>query len=177
MNLPNALSLFRLFLVPVYLKIFFSGIPNAGLYATAVFLLAGLTDIADGYIARKYNLITVLGRILDPLADKMMVTAALCSLSVVGRLPWGITIIYIIKEVLLLTGSAVLYKRLKDMPPSNKWGKAATLLLYVAIIGTILFPLGGMVKKVLFAGCYVAVFGALYTYVSRGARLLKENKE
>ena len=177
MNLPNALSLFRLLLVPVYLKVFFSEVPNAGLYATAIFVLAGVTDIVDGYIARKYNLITLLGRILDPLADKMMVTAALCSLSIAGKLPWAITALYIAKEALMLIGSAVLYKRLKDMPASNKWGKSATVLLYIAIIGTILLPLPGVVKKVLFGLCYIAVFGALYVYVTQGVRLLKENKK
>ena len=177
MNLPNALSLFRLLLVPVYLKVFFSGVPNAGLYAAAIFVLAGVTDIVDGYIARKYNLITLLGRILDPLADKMMVTTALCSLSIAGKLPWAITALYIAKEALMLIGSAVLYKRLKDMPASNKWGKSATVLLYIAIIGTILLPLPEVVKKVLFGLCYIAVFGALYVYVTQGVRLLKENKK
>ena len=140
MNLPNAPSLFRLLLVPVYLKVFFSGVPNAGLYAAAIFVLAGVTDIVDGYIARKYNLITLLGRILDPLADKMMVTAALCSLSIAGKLPWAITALYIAKEALMLIGSAVLYKRLKDMPASNKWGKSATVLLYIAILPPLPVP-------------------------------------
>ena len=98
MNLPNALSLFRLLLVPVYLKVFFSEVPNAGLYATAIFVLAGVTDIVDGYIARKYNLITLLGRILDPLADKMLTTAALLWFVENGQMPAWVLLIVLVRE-------------------------------------------------------------------------------
>ena len=104
MNLPNALSLFRVILVPVYLCVFFSGMPYAHLIAAAVFLLAGLTDILDGRIARKYNQITLLGRILDPLADKLMVTSALVSLSMAGMIPVFVSVVYICKEILLSLG-------------------------------------------------------------------------
>ena len=64
MNVPNLLSLIRLLLIPVFVTVFFSESPNAGYVAAAIFLIAFMTDVADGYIARKYNLVTKLGRIL-----------------------------------------------------------------------------------------------------------------
>ncbi len=176
MNLPNALSLFRVILVPVYLCVFFSGMPHAHLIAAAVFLLAGLTDILDGRIARKYNQITLLGRILDPLADKLMVTSALVSLSMAGMIPAFVSVVYICKEILLSLGGVVVYRFLRDMPPSNFWGKASTTLFYVAIIGTIVFSLPAELEAVLFGAALLSLLAALSSYGIRSVKLLKENK-
>ena len=134
MNIPNMLSLLRLLLVPVYLVVFFSEQPHAHLIAAIIFVAAGITDIVDGYIARKYNQITKLGRILDPLADKLMVWAALISLSVVRIIPLVITILYFIKEMLLGIGGVLVYRRIRDIPPSHPLGKASTLLFFFAIM-------------------------------------------
>lgn len=177
MNLPNALSLFRLFLVPVFLCVFFSGIPYAYTIAVGIFVLAGLTDILDGRLARKYNQITMLGRILDPLADKMMVMSALVSMSMVGMIPFSLSILYIAKEALQIIGSAILYRFIKDMPPSNFWGKAATLLFYVAIVATMLFKVPANITYLLFAGAFAAVFAALSSYIAGGVKLLKESSK
>ena len=72
MNLPNILSLIRLCAVPLVPLAYFSDLPGANWIAAAIYLAAAMTDVLDGYIARKFNLITRLGRVLDPLADKMM---------------------------------------------------------------------------------------------------------
>ena len=72
MNIPNLLSIFRLALIPVFAVVIFSPIPNSALWACLIFLLSGATDVLDGYIARKYNMITNVGKVLDPLADKLM---------------------------------------------------------------------------------------------------------
>ncbi|MBE6994475.1 MAG: CDP-diacylglycerol--glycerol-3-phosphate 3-phosphatidyltransferase [Ruminococcaceae bacterium] len=176
MNLPNALSLFRLFLVPVFLCVFFSTLPHAYLLAAGVFLLAGLTDILDGRLARKYNQVTMLGRILDPLADKMMSLSVLTGMAMRHLIPAAVTIIYIAREVFQMAGGALLFRYLKDMPPSNKWGKAATALLYVAILATILLDLPQIVKYFLFGCALGAMLIALLSYIVMGVRLLKENK-
>ncbi|MCX7615084.1 MAG: CDP-diacylglycerol--glycerol-3-phosphate 3-phosphatidyltransferase [Clostridiales bacterium] len=139
MNLPNALSLLRILLVPIFVVIFFSNSPDAYFIAVFIFLFAGLTDILDGMIARKYNMITRLGRILDPLADKFMIFSALLCLSIKNMLPWWITIFYLIKEILQIVFGAVFYSRLKDVPSSNKIGKTATIIFYIAIVILILF--------------------------------------
>ena len=176
MNLPNALSLFRLFLVPVYLVVFFSTLPHAHLLAATIFIVAGLTDILDGYIARKYNMITRLGRILDPLADKFMVWAALISLSVSRIIPVFVSILYFLKEILMGIGGLLVWRRLKDIPGSNIWGKTSTLLFFVAIACSILFDLSGWVVWLLFGPALILMLVAFVQYVQRGIHILKENK-
>ncbi|MEG2137104.1 MAG: CDP-alcohol phosphatidyltransferase family protein, partial [Oscillospiraceae bacterium] len=84
MNIPNTLSLFRLVLVPVFGVTFFGDSPAARYYAAAIYALAFLTDIADGWIARHFNQVTKLGRILDPLADKLMTFTVIICITVKG---------------------------------------------------------------------------------------------
>ncbi len=139
MNIPNALSLLRILLVPVYIAVFLSGGARAYSVAVFIFLFAGFTDILDGMIARKYHLITRLGRILDPLADKLMILSALTCASVRNMLPWWITVIYFVKEIIQVVSGAVFFRRLKDVPSSNIIGKMATITFYIAIAVLILF--------------------------------------
>ena len=77
MNLPNKLTLLRIVLILPFLLVLYLGIPGASYIALAIFILASLTDLLDGKIARKYGLITDFGKFADPLADKMLVTAAM----------------------------------------------------------------------------------------------------
>ena len=85
--IPNILSIIRLALVPAFVVVFFSESPNAQLYAGLIFILASLTDALDGFIARRFNMVTRLGRILDPLADKLMTVSALLCVTVAGLIP------------------------------------------------------------------------------------------
>ena len=77
MNLPNKLTILRIILIPVFMGVLYWGFPNAAYVALAIFIVASLTDLLDGKIARKYNLVTDFGKFADPLADKMLVTAAI----------------------------------------------------------------------------------------------------
>ena len=77
MNLPNKLTLLRIILIPVFMVVLYLGFPSATWVALAIFIIASLTDLLDGKIARKYNLVTDFGKFADPLADKMLVTAAM----------------------------------------------------------------------------------------------------
>ena len=78
MNLPNKLTLLRIILIPVFMVVLYWGFPGATWVALAIFIIASLTDMLDGKIARKYNLVTDFGKFADPLADKCLVMAALC---------------------------------------------------------------------------------------------------
>jgi len=126
-------------LVPVFVAVFFSDSAKAYSFAVFIFLFAGFTDVLDGIIARKYHMITRLGRILDPLADKLMVFSALVCVSVRNLIPWWIAMIYLIKEVIQAVAGAVFFSKLKDMPSSNIIGKTATIIFYVAIATLVLF--------------------------------------
>ena len=78
MNLPNKLTLLRIILIPVFMVVLYWGFPGASWVALAIFIIASLTDMLDGKIARKYNLVTNFGKFMDPLADKMLVLTAMC---------------------------------------------------------------------------------------------------
>ena len=100
MNLPNRLTILRIVLVPVYLVLLWlsSGNPVLGVPALIVFVVASLTDLADGKIARKYNLITNFGKFMDPIADKLLTHTAFIMLTAMGRLNVIACIIFIARE-------------------------------------------------------------------------------
>ena len=98
MNLPNKLTMLRILMIPVFLVILYLDVPYADYWALAVFILASLTDLLDGKIARKYNLITDFGKFADPLADKMLVTAAMLWFVEVGQMPGWALLVVIIRE-------------------------------------------------------------------------------
>ena len=101
MNLPNKLTLLRIFLIPIFLLIFLISIPYGQYIATAIFIIAASTDGLDGYIARKRKQITNLGKLMDPLADKLLITAALIVLVESGDISGWIAFIIIGREFLL----------------------------------------------------------------------------
>ncbi|AIQ18925.1 MULTISPECIES: CDP-diacylglycerol--glycerol-3-phosphate 3-phosphatidyltransferase [Paenibacillus] len=146
MNLPNRITLARICLIPImmfFLLVDFRFYPEPlhwgsfqlsinHLIAAVIFLLAASTDGIDGYIARKYNMVTNLGKLLDPLADKLLVSAVLISLVELGRCDSWIAIVIIsrefavtgLRQVALLEGKVV---------AASKWGKIKTVVQIVAI--------------------------------------------
>ena len=132
MNVANVLTLFRLVLIPVYLIIFFSDTAYSNLWAFFIVLLAGVSDILDGYIARRYNLTTELGAMLDPLADKLMMLTVFLSLLISTRISIWAGIAIIIRDVGMIIGSAIFHFRGKKTVPANVLGKATTVLYYTA---------------------------------------------
>ena len=94
MNLPNKLTLLRIVLVPVFMAVLYMGFPGADWVALAIFIIASFTDLLDGKIARKYNLVTDFGKFADPLADKILVTAAMLWFVELGQMPaWALLIV------------------------------------------------------------------------------------
>ena len=132
MNIPNILTLFRLFLIPVFILVFFSDAPNSLIYSISIFLLAGATDILDGYIARKYNMITKWGTVLDPLADKLMLLTVLSCLVIHGYAQLWILLVVTAKESSMIISGVFLYRQ-DYVIPSNLFGKVSTLLFYISI--------------------------------------------
>jgi cardiolipin synthase len=134
MNVPNALTLIRFLLVGLYAYLFFNeGIAYNEIWAFVVFLLAGLTDVLDGFIARRYNLVTKWGKLMDPLADKLMLITVLVCLFMEGFVSLWVILIIVLKELLMIFGAAFLYKNRKVVVQANFYGKLATVLFYIAI--------------------------------------------
>ncbi|MBU5592348.1 CDP-diacylglycerol--glycerol-3-phosphate 3-phosphatidyltransferase [Clostridium sp. MSJ-4] len=169
MNIPNMLTIFRLLLIPVFLVVFFSNVPNYLLYSIVVFLVAGATDVLDGYIARKYDMVTKWGIVLDPLADKLMLLTVLFSLSYKGIIPYSIFIIVCSKEVLMIISGIFLYKK-DTVIPSNFFGKASTVLFYVSIL-TVAFNKN--IGKILLD---IAVISAIIALINYAIIYLKNQK-
>jgi len=129
-HVPNILTIVRFLLIPIIVIFAFED----NYIATIIVLtISGLTDVLDGYIARKYNLISNFGKLMDPLADKMTQVALLGTLTIQKIIPIWIIVIVIIKEFLMVSGASFLYG--KELVVSSKWyGKLTTVLFYIAIV-------------------------------------------
>jgi CDP-diacylglycerol--glycerol-3-phosphate 3-phosphatidyltransferase len=126
LNLPNKLTLIRMFLAPIYLALMLIEFPCHYIVALAVFAVASLTDMLDGKIARKNNLITVFGKLLDPLADKMLTTAALLAFMREGWCSIWIVMIVLTREF-AVAGVRLIATAQGIVIPANYWGKAKTV--------------------------------------------------
>lgn len=165
MNIPNMITILRLLLIPVYLYFFYSNLDNNILLAGLVFILAGISDVADGYIARKYDLSTKLGVVLDPIADKLMTFTILISFTTKGIIPLWILVALGIKEIMMILGGATLYLfKGKQTVSSNKYGKIATLSFYAATL-SIVFKLPEILSTVLFVLTVVLNLIAFINYL------------
>lgn len=140
MNVPNLLSLMRLGLVPVFAWVFFSPIPNARYWAAGIYALAFLTDILDGYIARRFHMVTPLGRVLDPLADKLMTFTVILCICIAGIIPVWAVVIFFCKEMILGVGGLILFHNTRDVIPANWLGKASTGVFFLVLGTLVLFP-------------------------------------
>lgn len=129
-HVPNILTIIRFLLIPFIVYFIFT---EQFILAFVFFTLSGITDVADGFIARKFNLVSNFGKLMDPLADKLTQIATLASLAFVNIIPIWILIIVLVKEFIMIVGASFLYG--KDVVVYSKWyGKLATVLFYIAIV-------------------------------------------
>lgn len=133
-HVPNILTIIRFLLIPFIVIYIFLG---NYILAFIFFTISGITDIADGFIARKFNLISNFGKLMDPLADKLTQIATLTSLVITNIIPIWILIIVLLKEFIMIVGASFLYG--KDVVVYSRWyGKLATVLFYIAIVVSLL---------------------------------------
>jgi CDP-diacylglycerol--glycerol-3-phosphate 3-phosphatidyltransferase len=132
MNVPNAITFFRVVLVPVLMTFLLVDVPYGDLLALAVFIVAAGSDSLDGYLARRFRQTTTLGSFLDPLADKLVVAAALLSLIENGRLSAWVAMVVLAREF-AVTGLRMVSAVQGTVIPASKWGKAKTASQMLAI--------------------------------------------
>ena len=171
-NIANALTVFRLALVPVFLLALFAedGHDDAWRWAAwGVFALASYTDKVDGQLARSRNLVTAFGKLADPIADKALIGAALIGLSVLGDLPWWVTVLVLVREVgvTLLRFWVIRH----GVIPASRGGKVKTLLQGVAI-GLYVLPLSGLLDSVRVGVMGLAIVVTVVTGIDYVARAL-----
>nr|WP_300004541.1 CDP-diacylglycerol--glycerol-3-phosphate 3-phosphatidyltransferase [Tissierella sp.] len=133
MNLPNKITFSRVLLVPVFILMFYIDIPNNQLYAGIIFIIAALTDTLDGYLARRNSQVTNLGKFIDPLADKLLVSAALILLVEVGTIPAWVVITIIAREF-AITGFRIIAASEGVTIAASSLGKFKTITQLIAII-------------------------------------------
>ncbi|GGA45644.1 CDP-diacylglycerol--glycerol-3-phosphate 3-phosphatidyltransferase [Kroppenstedtia guangzhouensis] len=133
MNLPNTVTLIRFTLIPIYLAVFFSDLPYRMQWAFGVLLLAGITDVIDGYLARRHSQVTQLGIMLDPLADKLMMLAVFLSLLISQRISIPAAVAIFLRDLGMIVASAFFHFRGKLTVPANIMGKLTTVLYYFAL--------------------------------------------
>ena len=141
MNLPNKLTIFRMILVPIMVIIPFLGIktevlgiPLTYIIIDLIFIIASITDKLDGYLARKNNQVTTFGKFLDPLADKILVLAAMMMLVEMAKLPAWIPIIVLAREFIVSGYRLVAVEKGGKVIAASKWGKLKTVTQMFAII-------------------------------------------
>ena len=180
MNLPNKLTIFRVILIPFFVFFMLAPyFPDNGKYiAVAIFIIASLTDMLDGKIARKYNLVTNFGKFLDPLADKLLVCSAMICLVATGQLASWIVIIIISREF-IISGFRLIAADNGIVIAASYWGKFKTVFQMLMIIVLILdiqnagFQVLGVILT------YVALIltvVSLIDYIVKNKQVLKEQK-
>ncbi|MGE0785907.1 MAG: CDP-diacylglycerol--glycerol-3-phosphate 3-phosphatidyltransferase [Sandaracinaceae bacterium] len=132
-NLPNLLTFLRIALIPVVLWFISIGTPRASFWATLVYGVTAVTDFFDGWLARRRNLVSVLGKFLDPLADKLLVMAVLVYLVSLGHVPAWVVILLLARE-LSITSLRVIAMSEGVLIAAGKWGKDKTALQMVALL-------------------------------------------
>ncbi len=179
MNLPNKLTVFRVVLIPFFVVfLLYPEVQYGNYIATAIFALASLTDFADGKIARKYNLVTNFGKFMDPLADKLLVCAAMICLVETGRLAAWIVIVIMSREF-IISGFRLIASDNGIVIAASYWGKFKTVFQMLMIIVLTLdldYEFFDMLGMALTYTALVLTVVSLFDYIAKNKAVLKEQK-
>ena len=171
-HIPNILTITRFFLIPIIIAF---AIENNYVGVVIVLTISGITDVLDGFIARKFDFVSDFGKLIDPLADKATQISILVTLALKSIIPLWIIVIVVLKEFLMVAGASFLYG--KELVVSSKWyGKLSTVLFYIAIVsslftlywnGTIIQKYDSLPKIPEFATYiyYLAIIATLFSFV------------
>ena len=177
-NIPNSLSVVRILLIPLFVVLYLGKDPAAyGIWPGLILAVSGLTDMLDGIIARKFNQITALGQILDPIADKLTQATVVVCIAIVNRQNWTLiplVCVFICKEAIMALGSLKLF-RMGARPTAAMWfGKMGTAVFYIIMFLIIIFPnipdwvITSMVALVALLMMFVLVrYGMVYVDIVR----------
>lgn len=140
-TIPNLLSLFRLALIPLYVVIYLNARSNTDYYlAAAILAVSCLTDLIDGQIARRFNMISTIGKVLDPLADKVTQFTMVICLSIKYPILWFLVILIFIKEIFQLIAGLLRLRKGKMLKGAQITGKVCTAVLFISLILLVMLP-------------------------------------
>ena len=166
-NLPNYITIFRLILVFVFIFLFSSDIDNKSLYCVITFLVAGLSDVLDGFLARNFKIESNFGKLMDPLADKLMqITVAVCIASMEHSLSW-VPVFLILKELVMILGAAKLLKKDKIVVQANFFGKLASVIYFLVFLVIMIFEnIDPLIKQGLCISFVIVSILAFVNYIN-----------
>lgn len=175
-TISNFISFFRLLLaIPLWFMFDKLGEGNMRMYILAVCFLVYLSDIADGFIARKFNEVTEFGKVIDPLADKIVVAAIIIKMFLLNLIPLYYFILIISRDLLIFTGGIFLSKKIGRVLPSNYLGKIAVVFIGVFILFTVVnADKEGFFYLFFYFGSIILIFASLIAYFVRGMEFLKK---
>lgn len=177
MNLPNKLTVLRVFMIPFFVLFMLTDLGGSAnkWIAVVIFIAASLTDLLDGKIARKYNLVTNFGKFMDPLADKLLVSAAMICLVQMGRLAAWVVIIIISREF-IISGFRLIASDNGTVIAASYWGKFKTLFQMLMII-VLIMNLGGVFAVIGAALIWIALIltvVSLVDYIVKNKQVLTQ---
>ena len=177
MNLPNKLTIFRVILIPFFIiALLVPGIPAGNWIALAIFIVASLTDLLDGKIARKYNLVTNFGKFMDPLADKLLVCSALICLVELSRIPSWLVVIIIAREF-TISGFRLIAADNGVVIAASYWGKFKTTFQMIAVCLMIAnIPVLSLLTTVITWIAVILTVVSLVDYLVKNKDVMKETK-
>ena len=177
MNLPNKLTIFRVILIPFFIvALLVPGIPAGNWIALAIFIVASLTDLLDGKIARKYNLVTNFGKFMDPLADKLLVCSALICLVELARIPSWMVVIIIAREF-TISGFRLIAADNGVVIAASYWGKFKTTFQMIAVCLMIAdIPALSLLTTVITWIAVILTVVSLVDYLVKDKDVMKETK-
>ncbi len=180
MNLPNKLTVLRVLMIPFFVVFMLWDIAGTAdkWIALALFVIASLTDLLDGKIARKYNLVTNFGKFMDPLADKLLVSAAMICLVEMGRLPAWVVIVIISREF-IISGFRLIASDNGIVIAASYWGKFKTVFQMVMII-VLICDLGSfftILEQILIWVSLILTVVSLIDYIAKNVNVLKDGNK
>lgn len=182
LNIPNILSIFRILLIPLFVVLYVKADSEQKeyyFYAASVLIISGLTDLLDGIIARKYNQITDLGKILDPLADKLTQVIVVISVAIKlgSKILSAALMIFVVKEILMMIGGFIILRKKITLQGSKWYGKVATAVFYVVMAAIAMFdsiPTEVALVMILVAAAFMLF--AFSQYIMEFVRIMQKNK-
>ena len=177
MNLPNKITIFRVCMIPIFLVFMLvPTIPQGRYIAAAIFILAALSDLLDGYIARKHNLVTNFGKFMDPLADKLLVSSALICLVELSLLPAWIVIVFFAREF-IISGFRLIASDNGVVIAAGWWGKLKTtvqMVMSIMLIINLDVPFINLLEQIAIYAAAALTIISLIDYMIQNKNVLKE---
>ena len=175
---PNVISIFRICLVPVFIVAYFTDIHDTKLYAILVYAIAALSDFFDGFLARKFKASSNLGKLLDPLGDKVMTFAVILCITIDGFLPVWTVIVVGVKEILMAIGGFVVHKVAHvEIPASNIIGKVSTVVFFLVCVSVMLFEIPPNAVTAMISGAILLALLAFASYIKTYSAVMKNREK